>query len=68
MALVVGEKHELADQRIKAYVAPADVDLKELRRFCDERLSAAKRPNVYRAVAAFETTPSGKIIRTQNLD
>lgn len=68
MALVVGQDDDLAYRRIKAYVSPEDVDLKALRRFCEQRLSASKRPHSYHGVAKFTTTPSGKIIRTQRIE
>jgi acyl-CoA synthetase (AMP-forming)/AMP-acid ligase II len=63
-ALVLGVEDVLSHQRIKACVTPADVDLKALRRFCEERLSPTKRPHYYEAVAALATTPSGKVVRT----
>lgn len=66
-ALVTGVDDSLAYQRIKAYVSPADIDLHELRRFCEARLSASKRPHYYEAVAALATTPSGKVLRGQRL-
>lgn len=68
MALVTGVKDDLAHQRIKAYVTPTDVDLKALRRFCQQRLSAAKCPHYYDTVENFVTTGSGKIVRTQVLN
>jgi acyl-CoA synthetase (AMP-forming)/AMP-acid ligase II len=62
--LVTGIDDALTFQRIKACVTPADIDLEALRRFCEERLSPAKRPSYYEAVTALATTPSGKVIRT----
>jgi acyl-CoA synthetase (AMP-forming)/AMP-acid ligase II len=66
--LVAPVEDALAHQRIKAYVTPENVDLQELRRFCEARLSASKRPHYYEAVAALATTPSGKVIRRQRLE
>ena len=64
-ALVSGVDDALTHQRIRARVTPADVDLQQLRRFCEARLSATKQPHYYEAVAALATTPSGKVIRDQ---
>jgi len=65
--LVTGVGDALAHHRIKAFVSPANIDLEALRRFCEERLSASKRPHYYEAVAALATTPSGKVIRKQSI-
>lgn len=64
-ALVTGMDDALAHQRMKAFVTPADVDLEQLRRFCEERLSVSKCPHYYEAVESLATTPSGKVIRSQ---
>jgi acyl-CoA synthetase (AMP-forming)/AMP-acid ligase II len=64
--LVTGVDDALACQRIKAFVTPAEVDVDALRDFCEQRLSPAKRPHYYEAVAALATTPSGKVIRADS--
>jgi len=62
-ALVTGVDDALAYQRIKALVAPDDIDVSALQRFCEERLSPSKRPHYYEAIAAIPTTASGKVVR-----
>lgn len=61
--LVVAIEDALAHQRMKAYVTPATVDVEALRRFCESRLSASKRPHYYQAVAELSATASGKVLR-----
>jgi long-chain acyl-CoA synthetase len=66
--LVDGVDDERLGQRIRATTTPDDVDLASLRRFCEERLSPPKQPHLYRAVPHLETTATGKVIRSQQVD
>jgi len=63
-ALVQGVYDAQAYQRLKAFVAPADVDIPALKSFCEDRLSALKRPQFFAAVDNLAMTPSGKVIRS----
>ncbi len=64
-ALVVGVDDERLGQRVKAFVTPTDVDLAALHRFCRQRLSATKLPQLYEAVPTLATTAMGKAIRAR---
>jgi acyl-CoA synthetase (AMP-forming)/AMP-acid ligase II len=62
-ALVTGVADDALGQRVKATVAPRDVDPEELRAFIRERLSTPKWPSIIEVVESLPTTATGKVLR-----
>jgi long-chain acyl-CoA synthetase len=67
-AAVIGVPPGASDQRAKAFVVPrpgAEIDLSDLRAFCEERLAHYKVPKYFALRTSLPRSPVGKVLRRQ---
>jgi carnitine-CoA ligase len=63
---VVGVASDLTEEEIKAFVVPvpgAEIDVRELRRYASERLSAFKVPRFWQLIDELPRTPTARIAK-----
>ena len=67
-AVAVGEKSRISGEQVKAFVIlkeNSEVDAKELKSFCKERLAHYKVPRKIGFVEEYPLSPAGKILRRE---
>jgi len=67
-AAAIGVSHKVFGEVVKAVVVPqpgAQVDERELKRFCSERLASYKVPQSFEVRDALPRNPSGKVVKRE---